>query len=394
MTPVWSEDERPGTQQIYLDNNATTKPLPQVVEAVTCAMEDGYGNPSSIHGAGDRGRKYLRRAREQVAATLRARVDDVVFMSGATEANNLVLQSLLIDRFTLRRLVTTSVEHSSVLGAAEHLRGKGVEVVILAVDENGVIDRDAMLDAIEPGGTLVSIQWANHETGVLQAIPELATAAHAAGALFHTDAVQAVGKVPITLEESPIDFLSVSGHTIHGPLGIGALVGPGIHLLQPLAFGDSQEKTLRPGTENVPGIVGLGLAMEIRSLRFDAVALETRELRDHFEAQLAQRGLVAAFNGAAAPRLPNTSSVRFAGIDGEALTIRLDQAGIRCSQGAAGTDQRREPWYVLRAMGLSESEADASVHFGFSELNTLEEVDTALEAIASLHATLARSSVA
>jgi cysteine desulfurase len=284
--------------------------------------------------------------------------------------------------------VTTNVEHASVLAPAEPLRAKGVEVVILPVDENGVVDSDAMLDAIEPGATLVSIQWANDETGVVQAIPELARVAHGAGALFHTDAVQAVGKVPIDFEQSPIDFLSLSGHKIHGPPGIGALVGPGVHLLQPLWFGGAQEKGLRPGTENVPGIVGLGLALEIRSLRFEAVALETRELRDHFEAQLARRELVVAFNGAAAPRLPNTSSVQFADIDGEALTTRLDKEGLRCSRSST------EPSYVLRAMGLNEAEAYASVSFSFSELNTLEEVDAALESIGSLHASLDHPSVA
>lgn len=383
-----------GPQEIYLDNNATTRPLPEVVDAVTRAMVEGYGNASSVHEAGRRARGCLTRARDQVSGMLNAGLDDVVFTSGATEANNLVLQSLLTDKLRGYRLVTTSVEHSSVLAAAEYLRTQGANVVILEPNQRGLVQTQQLVGAIEPGRTLVSIQWANNETGVIQPIPALADAARGAGALFHSDAVQAVGKVPIDLQRIPLDFLSLSAHKVHGPLGVGALVGPGVHQLYPLAFGGSQERALRPGTENVPAIVGLGVALETRAQRFERAAELTRSFRDTFERLLGAGGLAVSFNGSGAPRLPNTSNVRFSAIDGEALPIRLDRMGVRCSQSSACTNRRPEPSYVLRAMGLSEAEAYASVRFGFSELNTAEEVEHAVERITAAHAELARFAVA
>ena len=383
-----------GPQEIYLDNNATTRPLPEVVDAVTRAMVEGYGNASSVHEAGKRARGLLARARDQVSGMVNAGLDDVVFTSGATEANNLVLHSLLAGELKGHRLVTTSVEHSSVLAAAEHLGAAGVDVVILEPDQDGLVHPPALLAAVDPGRTLVSIQWANNETGVIQSIPDLVQAAKSAGAKFHSDAVQAVGKIPVDLQSTPIDFLALSGHKIHGPLGVGALVGAGIHLLSPVTFGGSQEKAIRPGTENVPAIVGLGVALETRAKRFDGVAEATRSLRDRFERSLESEGLLAGINGSRVPRLPNTSNVRFKQIDGEALPIRLDQLGVRCSQSSACTNHRPEPSYVLRAMGLSEGDAYASVRFGFSELNTVKEVDDAVQRIAAVHASLTRFAVA
>ena len=380
--------------EIYFDNNATTQALPEVIESVARAMADGYGNPSSVHSAGGRARALIQEAREHVAALLRTSPADVVFTSGATEANNLVLQSLLGQDFAGYRLVTSSVEHSSVLATADYLRSRGVEVVVLSVDGHGLVDPEVMVRAIEPGRTLVSIQWASNETGAIQPIEELAERARAAGALVHTDAVQAVGKISTNLATLPIDFLSLSGHKLHGPLGAGALVGPGVRRLQPLAYGGSQEGSLRPGTENVPAIVGLGRAFELRAHRFTLVSEQTKRLRERFESRLIEKGLVAGINSGGAPRLPNTSNVRFAGIDGEALTIRLDQVGVCCSQSSACTNQKPEPSYVLRAMGLSETEAYSSIRFGFSEMNTLAEVETVVESIATIHASLARFAVA
>ncbi len=378
----------------YLDNNATTRALPEVIDAVAQAMADRYGNASSVHSAGARARAQIRKAREQVADLLGTTVEDVVFTSGATEANNIVLQSLLAGEFAGYRLVTSSVEHSSVLAAADYLRSRGTKVTVLPVDTDGVVDPEAVSAAIDPGRTLVSIQWANNETGVLQPIGRIARGARALGALFHTDAVQAVGKTPINLASLPIDFMSLSGHKLHGPLGVGALVGPGIRRLQPLVYGGSQEDALRPGTENVPGIVGLGRALELRATRFGLVAEQTQQLRGRFESTLTARGLVASVNAGRACRLPNTSNIRFTDVDGEALIIRLDQLGVRCSQSSACTNQKPEPSYVLTAMGLSEAEAYASVRFGFSELNTLDEVEAAVESIATIHASLAQFAIA
>ena len=380
--------------EIYLDNNATTNPLPEVIEAVAQTMADGFGNPSSAHSMGRRSRQVLRESRERVAGLVGASPENVVFTSGATEANNLVLQSLLAREFGDYRLITSGVEHSSILGVAEHLVSRGVDVVVLPVDSDGMVAMEAVVGAIQPGRTLVSIQWANNETGVLQSIKQLAVTAHSSGALFHTDAVQAVGKTPIDLASIPIDFLSLSGHKLHGPLGIGALVGPGVHRLPSLVYGGTQEAGLRPGTENLPGIIGLACALELRALRFGPVAEHTQRLRDRFESSLIERGLVVSVNGGEAFRVPNTSNIRFADIDGEALTIRLDQLGIRCSQSSACTNQKPEPSYVLCAMGLSEGEAYASVRFGFSELNTMDEVDRAVDAVTDVHASLVRFAVA
>ena len=378
-------------REIYLDNNATTRALPEVIEAVTRVMRDGYGNPSSVHSAGARARALLTQAREQVAAAVGS-VDpiNVIFTSGATEANNLVLHSLLAGPLKGYRLVTTAVEHSSILAAGHVLRECGCEVVVLPVDADGVVSVDALGEEIAPGRTLVSVQWANNETGVIQPIPELVEQTHSAGGLFHTDAVQGVGKIPVDVESVPADFLSLSGHKLHGPLGVGALVARNKKLLAPLVFGGSQENSLRPGTENVPGIVGLGVALSLRHDRREAVAATTSRMRDFFESRLADRGLAKMFNGARADRLPNTSNVQFRDIDGEALSIRLDQRSVRCSLSSACTNNRPEPSYVLRAMGLSEAEAYASVRFGFSELNTMMEVNQAIEAITSIHASLVR----
>ena len=381
-------------REVYLDNNATTRVLPEVAEAVTRAMLDGTGNPSSVHLAGGQARAKLREAREQVAMLISADPAEVVFTSGASEANNLVIQSLLGGPIDGYRLVTTAVEHSSVLAVARHVEQQGREVVVLPVDEDGQVSAAALAAAVVPGRTLVSVQWANNETGVVQPIQRLAELARGLGALFHTDAVQAVGKVPVDLEAVPVDFLSLSGHKLHGPLGVGALVVRDRSLLRPLAFGGDQEGSLRPGTENVPGIVGLGVALALRDQRFDAVAQATREMRDAFERKLAQRGVVRRVNGYRAERLPNTSNIQFLDMDGEALAVRLDQAGVRCSQSSACTNHRPEPSYVLRAMGLTEQQAYASVRFAFSEKNDLSDVESAVASVSSVHASLLPFAVA
>lgn len=380
--------------EIYLDNNATTRPLPEVVEAATRVMRDRLGNPSSVHGAGKRTRDLLRAARTKVAHAVRAQVADVVFTSGATEGNNLALRGAFESGHELRRLVTSVVEHSSILEVAEHLSRRGVSIVLLPVDRGGKVDLDDLRRAIQPGATLVSLQWANNETGVIQDIVAAASITSEMGAFFHTDAVQAVGKIPIDLRSTPVDLLTLSGHKVHGPLGVGAVVGPGVRRLGPITFGGAQEARLRPGTENLPAIVGLAEALAIRANKFAEVADRTRSLRDRFERHLIDADLIAEVNGATEERLPNTSNLRFHKVDGEALTIRLDQVGIRCSQSSACTNQKPEPSYVLRAMGLSEDEAYASVRFGLSEFTSLPEIDAALERISSVYASLTRFAVA
>lgn len=381
-------------REVYLDNNATTKVLPEVAEAITAAMLGLCGNPSSVHSSAARARASLWLARERVAALVSADPSHVVFTSGASEANNLVLQSLRRGAMAGFRLVTTAVEHSSVLAVSEVLGRLGQEVLVLPVNERGLVSVEDLSRAIDPGRTLVSIQWANNETGVIQPLPELAKCAQENGAVFHTDAVQAVGKIPVDFGAVPVDLLSLSGHKLHGPLGVGALVVLDPTLLQPLLFGGDQEGSLRPGTENVPGLIGLGVACLHRRRRFNAVASATRRMRDAFEDHLARRGFLLAVNGVGARRLPGTSNVLFREIDGEALVLQLDRAGIQCSQSSACTSRRPEPSYVLRAMGLSEPEAFSSVRFSFSEMNTMADVVDAVEAISAVHTRLRRLVVA
>jgi len=373
---------------VYLDNSSTSQPLPEVLKAMTAC----WGNPSSAHGKGEIARRQLRRARDLVAEITGSIPSDVIFTSGATEANNIVLQSLLRGDKSEKRLVTSNVEHSSIVAAAEHLACEGVEVVTLKVDSNGQVDPQVLGEAIKPEHTLVSIQWANNETGVVQDIGTLAEITHMRGGRFHTDAVQAVGKVSVRLDEYPIDFLSLSGHKVHGPSGVGAIVGPGVSTLKPIVFGGDQEMGIRPGTESLPNVVGLGKALELRLDRFGGVQEKTTTLRDNFEEFLILTDVVEQINGKDSVRLPNLSNLQFKNIDGEALVLQLSNRGVYCSQTSACTNHRPEPSYVLRAMGLTEQEAYASVRFCFSELNTQEDVENATSAIRDVLFQLSRSS--
>ena len=382
------------TREIYLDNNATTRALPEVVDAMARAMADGCGNPSSVHSAGTRARTRLWEARERIADAVSADPEHVVFTSGASEANNLVLQSLLRGPMRGYRLVTSAVEHPSVLSAAKAMERAGLEVVRLGVSRSGVVSESALVDSILPGRTLVSIQWASNETGVVQPIARFLDRVHAVGALFHVDAAQAVGKIPLDVRRVPVDFMSISAHKVHGPLGVGAILARDRGLLRPLVFGGSQEHSLRPGTENVPGIVGFGLALDLRSAGLGAVSSLTQDMRNAFESALRRRGLVRMVNGEVADRLPNTSNVCFLDVDGEALTMRLDQVGVRCSQSSACTNRRPEPSYVLREMGLTEAEAYASLRFAFSQFNTMRDVNDAVDEIARIRSSLSRFAVA
>ena len=376
--------------EIYLDNNATTAPLPEVVHEMAACYRMGPLNPSSVHQAGARARRRLQEAREQTAAALGALPTQVLFTSGATEANHLVLRGLLAGSMKGFQLVTTAVEHSSILEAARRLEDWGVSVRILPVDRHGLIDLEELEGAIDPQRTLVSVQWANNETGVLQPLQSIAELCQARGAVLHSDAVQAVGKLPMDLSRIPVDFLSLSGHKLHGPVGSGVLFRRDPAALTPVLPGGGQESGIRPGTENLPAVVGLAVALEHRSERLHRIMADLGALRHRFETGLKEAGMVEAINGADAPRIPNTSSITFKGVDGEALLLRLDQEGVQCSQSSACTNRKPEPSYVLRAMGLSEDEAFRSVRFSFSEFNTKDEVDRALDTLNRLHSTLTR----
>ena len=374
--------------EVYLDNNATTEPLPEVREAVAQVLSSGPLNPSSVHSQGDRARRFLKTARAQVADLVRSDAANVVFTSGATESNHLVLVNLLTGGFQGFRFVTTATEHSSIREAVRSLEQAGVNVTLLPVGADGRVDALAVGEAIDPGRTLVSVHWANNETGVLQPLEDIAEVCRERGAVLHSDAVQAVGKIDVDLRRVPVDLLSLSGHKLHGPLGVGAIVARDPSRLRTVLPGGGQEAGVRPGTENLPAIVGFGTACALRQERWLDVALHTLALRDGFEARLSEAGVIEDVAGADVPRLPNTSNVRFTRVDGEALLLRLDQAGVCCSQGSACTNRKPEPSYVLRAMGRSEEEAFRCLRFSFSEFNTEEEVQVAIDELVRLHAQL------
>jgi cysteine desulfurase len=308
----------------------------------------------------------------------------MIFTSGATESNNMILSSVLYNRVKSPRLITTQVEHPSIITSCEFLAGLGIEVVYLPVDRSGQISLLDFEASLTPNAALVSVQWANGETGVIQPIEKIGEICREHGVLFHTDAAQAVGKVEINASELPIDFLSFSGHTFHGPQGTGAIYARDKRQLHPMFLGGPQEYGLRAGTENVPGIVGLGKAAEIRRERLESVQTQLCELRDLFETSILEIIPDTEVNGDRENRICNSTNLMLREIEGQALVVQLDQVDIRCSQSSACANQRPEPSYVLRAMGLSEEEASSSVSFSFSELDTLQEVEIAVRTITKL----------
>ena len=370
-----------GPSEIYLDNNATTQPLPEVRTAVLNAMGGSFGNPSSSHAAGDRAREQLNNARSSLASLLGGEPTSIVFTSGATEANNTVIRSFSGPG---RRIVSTAVEHSSVLAALDRIEPEGTEVVLLPVGRSGLVDPDDLRDAITEKTALVSIQWVNSETGVVQPVADFGRICSEAGVPFHTDAAQAVGKLPVNLRELPVDFASIAGHKFHAPPGTGALYLGGTAWLRGLLDGGDQESGLRAGTENVPGIAGMGCAAGIRAGSLPKTITRLGKLRDQFESEVMDRCPGVSVNGGRATRVCNTTNLLFDGVDGQALVARLDQRGIRCSQSSACTNHRPEPSHVLRGMGLSEEEAYASVRFSMSVLNSEEEVVAAAVAVAEV----------
>ncbi len=374
-------------QQIYLDNNATTRPLPDVVNAVTEGMTTLHGNPSSPHSQGRVAKEALARARMQVAQLVNLDEDCVVFTSGGTEANNLVLQSALGQK-TKARLITTAVEHSSIMNTAYALETDGVELLVLPVDEHGVASIDELVSALEQPTTLVSIQWANSETGVMQPIQQIGEICRQHDVLLHVDTAQAVGKIHIRLNELPIDFLTVAAHKIHGPQGVGAVLIGSRDSLMPISWGGEQESGLRPGTENLPGILGFGVAAQIRSENFDHAVSHMETLRDCFENQILNNLPDVKVNGRCSKRVPNTTSLMFPYVDGTAMMAQLEAQGIICSQTSACTSHLPRPSHVLRAMGLSNDQAFGSVRFSFSIQNTMEQAKHAAQIVCGVYQNL------
>lgn len=369
---------------IYLDNNATTRLHAEVREAMELWLDEQYGNPSASYRFGRAARGAMEQAHAEVASLLGASPEEIVFTSGGTESDNAALHAGLRLQPERRHLVISAVEHSAILKPAAWWESLGYEVTRVAPDSEGRIDPRVVREAVRPGQTaIVSLMWANSETGVLLPVAEAGEIAHEAGALFHTDAVQAVGKLPIDLGRMPmVDLLSLSGHKFHGPKGIGALFVSRRIRFRPFILGGGQERDRRSGTENVPAAVGLGCAARLaRQALSDGVPERVREMRDHFEDRVLSRAGEVKRNGDATLRLPNTTNLYFPGVDAEGLQILLDDAGICCSPGSACGSGQVKPSAVLKAMGHSHERARSSVRFSFSSRNTLEEAGRAAQAV-------------
>lgn len=360
-----------------MDANATTPLLPEVLEAMRPYFLEQFGNASSIHLRGQQARAAVERARASVAALLNCRPAEIVFTSGGTEGDNLALFGLVKPG---DHLITTSVEHHAVLHAAEKLQERGAQVTFLPVDHQGVIDPDDVRRALRPETKLISVMMANNETGVLQPVTEIGRIAAEADVYFHTDAVQAAGKMPLDVRAMGCDLLTISGHKIHAPQGVGALFVRRGTPLEPQFVGGAHERQRRAGTENVPGIVGLGKAAECASLGLqNGMPERLGAMRDRFEQALLAHVDEAGVHGRDAARVPNTSNLWFDHLEGEALVIALDLKGLAVSGGAACASGSTEPSHVLLAMGVSVERARASLRVSLQKQTTEEEIDYALE---------------
>jgi cysteine desulfurase len=368
---------------IYLDNNATTKTDPAVVSAMMPYLNEEYGNPSSAYRFGKKSADAVEHARGQVAALLGCEPREILFTSCGTESNNAAIASALSMDPDRQHVVTTRVEHSAITKHCEWLAKRGIEVTWLGVDESGQIDLNELERAVRPDTAIVSTMWANNETGVLFPIEEIAAIVHRKRVLFHTDAVQAVGKVPINLAHahSHINFLSVSGHKLHCPKGVGALYVNRRTRFTPYLMGGGQEHGKRAGTENVPYCVALGAAAELAGRHLAVENEAVRAMRDEFEKTVLETIPDTMINGDRESRLPNTTSIAFEGIDSEAVLLLLDQAGVCCSAGSACTTGSVHPSHVLKAMGFSTERARSSLRFSFGRYNTADEMRRGLEVL-------------
>jgi cysteine desulfurase len=362
--------------RIYLDNNATTPLLPEVFEAMRPYFGDQFGNASSIHHHGQQTRSAVEDARESVAALLGCHSSEIVFTSGGTEADNLAITGLI---GVGDHIVTTSIEHSAVLQTCRHMEEMGAELSVLPVDGRSLVDPADVRRALRPNTKLISVMMANNETGVLQPVEEIAKIAAEAGVFFHTDAVQAAGKVAIDVGRIGCHALSISGHKIHAPQGVGALFVKKGTRLRPMLYGGRHERSLRAGTENVPGIVGLGKAAQLAKAAFDrGDDKKMAAMRDRLQQGILAQVEEAGVNGDGAARVPNTANIHFDHIDGEAMVIALDLKGVAVSTGAACSSGAIEASHVLVAMGLRPDQARASIRFSLGKQTVAEDIDYAL----------------
>lgn len=363
---------------IYLDNNATTRVAPEVIEAMMPYLRDFYGNPSSMHSFGGQVGQAVRDARSHVAQLIGAEDTEIIFTSCGSEGNNTAIHAALAAQPNKRHIVTTEVEHPAILNVCKHLEKKGYTVTYLSVDRQGQLDLMELEAAMTGGTALVTTMYANNETGVIFPVEQVGAIAKEYGATFHVDAVQAVGKVPINLANSTIDLLTLSGHKLHAPKGIGALYVRRGYKFRPFLLGGHQERGRRAGTENVPGIIALGKAAELAQADLSNVSQE-KLLRDRLEQELLERIPDCGVNGHPIHRLPNTTNIGFKYIEGEAILFLLNKYGVCASSGSACTSGSLEPSHVLRAMGLPYTILHGSIRFSLSRYTTEEEVNTVLD---------------
>jgi cysteine desulfurase len=385
--------------RVYLDYNATTPVEPQILDAMLPYFSADFANASSIHTPGQRARAAVETAREQVAALIGARPQEIVFTSGGTESDNHAIfgvvaarvgqaflpvassSSFSVSSATKPHIITTTIEHEAVLNACQAAEKQGVTITYLPVDREGLLDPDSVRRTIRPDTVLITIMQANNELGTIQPLEKIGRIAREHKIYFHTDAVQSAGKIPIDVTALNVDLLSLSGHKLYAPKGIGALYVRGGTRLRQLLYGGHHQRGFRPGTENVAGIVGLGQAAAIARHSLASDARQVSALRDKLEHGLLERVPQIRVNGRLAPRTPNTTNIMFAGIEGEALVIALDLKGLACSVGAACSSGAVEPSHVLTAIGLSQEEAKSSLRFSLGRHTTESEIDFALEAI-------------
>ncbi len=370
---------------IYLDNNATTRVAPEALDAMLPYLTKYYGNPSSIHTFGGQVRARYNEAKEQVASFIGAdSIKEIIVTADATESNNAAFWGALMSQPEKRHIVTTRVEHLAVRDVARFWETKGYRVTWLDVDDQGKLDLDELRNAVTDDTALVSVMYANNETGVIFPGEEIAEIVKERGAVFHVDAVQAVGKVPLSLKRAPIDLLSLSGHKLHAPKGVGVLYIRADTPFQPLMLGGHQEEGYRAGTENVAGVIALGKACELARQYPERETTVVKDLRDRLETTIVENVEQCRVNGKGAPRLPNTTNISFKGVEGEAILLMLDQYGICASSGSACTTGSTEPSHVLRAMGVPQEYIHGTLRLSLSRYTTGQEIATTAETIPTI----------
>ncbi|MHC1788418.1 cysteine desulfurase NifS [Solidesulfovibrio sp.] len=377
---------------VYLDNNATTMVAPEVVAEMLPYLTEFYGNPSSMHSFGGQVGLRLKKARADIAGVLGCQPEELIFISCGSEGDNTAILSALAAQPDKRHIVTTRVEHPAILSLAKHLEEKGYEVTYLGVDEAGRLDMAELGQAIRKDTAIVSIMFANNETGVIFPLPEIAALCASRGVLLHTDAVQAVGKIDINLATLPVAMLTLSGHKLHAPKGVGVLYVRKGTAFRPFLIGGHQERGRRAGTENTAGIIALATAMTLAKAHMAEENIRVKALRDRLEAGILAAVPHARINGDTEHRLPNTTSIAFKFVEGEAILLMLDQYGICASSGSACTSGSLEPSHVLRAMGVPFTYAHGSIRFSLSRYTTEADVELVLEKLPGIIETLRRMS--